>query len=101
MRWETDGKRRRRCEEGSGEVRSTVEMLLADWEEVAGAGGRTGAQSPSRGELLSDLSCDFHWYRQISPRNAGRKDSLTSITAVLSLPGFAAARGVHFGDRCV
>lgn len=40
MRWETDGKRRRRCEEESGDVRSTIEMLLADGEEVVGAGRR-------------------------------------------------------------
>lgn len=34
---------------------------------------RTGAQAPSQGELSRNLSCDFHWYSQLSPETlAGR-----------------------------
>lgn len=98
-----DGKRRER-KEGSGEVRSAVEMLLADGEEVMDAGEMFPSQAGGRRELrlllgesfLLYQSCGFHWYRQISPQNAGRKGSLTSITAALPLPGFAAACGVCF-----
>lgn len=32
---------REESKEGSGEVRSTVEMLLADWEEVMNTEGRS------------------------------------------------------------
>lgn len=51
-----DGKRRE-CEEGSGEVRSVVEMLLADWEEVMGTRGDVSHRCSNRqGEDGSSIS---------------------------------------------
>lgn len=79
---------------GEGCVRRCFPALLRE------AGGGQELRLLLRESFLLNLSCDFHWYCQIS-QNLGRKGSLTSITAVLSLPALAAARGGHFGDRCV
>lgn len=49
--------RERECEEGSGEVRTAVEMLPADWEEVMGAGGDVSHRCSDRqGEDRSSVS---------------------------------------------